>query len=257
VIRRLVACLAVATIAACSSDHTIVPPPVTPPVTPPQVPIASVVIAGQESTCVLTTTGTAYCWGSDSLGTLGRDSLDTLAHPTPAAVAGNKTFTALDGSGTFVCGLTAAGQLWCWGSTLSYTTPVFNQLLVPTAVAGAPVFTSISASAGGGCGLTVCGPTTQGAAYCWGFQGDEQLGDPSAQGILIPNFGTNYYAIPYPVPVSGGLSFRAISVGFSHACAITTAGAVYCWGQNNRGQLGTGTTTASDVPVRIKGFGPS
>jgi len=47
---------------------------------------------------------------------------------------------------------------------------------------------------------------------------------------------------------------RAFSTGGSHACAVSTAGKVYCWGANSGGQLGNGTTDASALPVEVPGI---
>jgi alpha-tubulin suppressor-like RCC1 family protein len=55
------------------------------------------------------------------------------------------------------------------------------------------------------------------------------------------------------VPVAGGLSFTAVSVGGQHTCGITTAGEAYCWGDNQAGQLGDGTFTGSTVPLKVAG----
>src|SRR5439155_1100776 len=57
-----------------------------------------------------------------------------------------------------------------------------------------------------------------------------------------------------PVAVSGGLTFAAVSAGqFYHTCGVTTSAAAYCWGQNGSGQLGSGTTTSSLIPVAVSG----
>ena len=46
-----------------------------------------------------------------------------------------------------------------------------------------------------------------------------------------------------------------IAAGDSHTCALTTAGAVECWGSNSNGQLGNNSTANNDVPVAVIGLG--
>jgi len=88
-------------------------------------------------------------------------------------------------------------------------------------------------------GAHTCGVTSGGAAYCWGSNGDGQLGDGTRTDRSSP------------VPVAGGVSFAAVSAGFAHTCGVTAGGAAYCWGYNGHGELGDGTTTNRLSPVLV------
>ena len=51
--------------------------------------------------------------------------------------------------------------------------------------------------------------------------------------------------------VPGGLKFESISAGAGHTCGVTPDGSLYCWGRNDKGQLGDGTTVNRLTPVRV------
>lgn len=74
-----------------------------------------------------------------------------------------------------------------------------------------------------------CGLTSQGQAYCWGNGLGGQLGNASAVG---PHTG--------PIPVTGGQTFKQISVSDFDTCGLTTSGTVYCWGDQTNGAFGNG-----------------
>ena len=53
-----------------------------------------------------------------------------------------------------------------------------------------------------------------------------------------------------PVEVGAGDWLRIVT-GQTHTCGITTDGAISCWGSNQFGQLGNGSTDASSIPVPV------
>ena len=179
------------------------------------------------STCGVTTTGAAYCWGLDHVGELGNGV--TGVSLTPVAVLGGP-FTAVSVGGSPVCGVTTANAAYCWGfndvGELGYGPPDQNPHPTPVAVSGKLPFVAVSA------GLKfACGFTTTGVAYCWGGNDAGELGTGDTNSSTTPR------------PVKGGLTFKTVSAGASSACGVTTAGTTYCWGDGSRGELGVGTTT--------------
>ena len=205
--------------------------------------------------CGLTSAGKAYCWGPNWSGQLG-DGTSARERPVPSAVSGGLAFTSLVDSGNHRCGLVADGKAYCWGSNSS------GQLgdgtagsasdyrsadrSVPVAVLGGPTFASLSAGSGHTCGLTTAGP-----AYCWGANTQGQLGDGTSGNGDWSDTTANRSA---PVAVLGGRIFTAIAVGGDHTCALDAGGVAYCWGWNQDGQLGDGTTGTNRVtPTAVSG----
>ena len=141
------------------------------------------------------------------------------------------------------CDIASGGIAWCWGlagnegrlgdgrTGTTVTSPA------PVRVSGDLRFAQLAAY-----GRHTCGLTTEGRAYCWGYNGWGQLGA-----------GVSANQVPTPTAVSGGHTFRSITIGAEHSCGVTTDGRTLCWGYNASGQLGTGATASRDVPVAVSG----
>jgi alpha-tubulin suppressor-like RCC1 family protein len=197
------------------------------------------IAAGWQHTCGLTSVGYVYCWGRGDRSQLG-GAPDSAAAPTPRLVAGVPALSSLTVGADHACGLTAVGIAYCWGDghggALGNGDTV--QVGTPTLVSGSLVFISLSAGAD-----YTCGVTTQNVPFCWGHGIDGQLGTGHTDDL-----------VPTRVQQTGGLMFAAIAAGGTHTCALTTAGAAYCWGRGTYGALGTGTAPySSEVPVAVTG----
>ena len=198
------------------------------------------VSAGGSHTCGVTTDGVAYCWGENAGGQLGVGE-NVTSSSTPLPVSGGLTFSSVSAGDAHTCGVTRSGSLYCWGWNFD------NQLgngtsYMPSAVP-VPVASSLSFIAVGGGTSHTCALDASGAAYCWGQNRGGQVGLGTATQEL---FAT-------PQRVVGGLAFGKLSVGRSHTCAATTDGVWYCWGDNESGVLGVGTTTVSGIPAKVLG----
>ena len=125
----------------------------------------SQVQAAYGFTCGLQANGGAWCWGGNSYGSLGTGG--TSSSLVPVMVTGGYAFTQISAThdSTTVCGTTAAGDAFCWGSGVNgqIVNGNSNSVNSPTLVSGGLNFTQISS--GGG---TTCGVTVGYVAYCWG-----------------------------------------------------------------------------------------
>src|SRR5207253_997545 len=83
-----------------------------------------------------------------------------------------------------------------------------------------------------------CALTSIGGVKCWGRNNDGQLGDGTTPNRLTRNSVTGL-----------GSGISGIDAGGFHACALSSAGAVLCWGSNSNGQIGDGTTMDRAAPV--------
>lgn len=134
--------------------------------------------------------------------------------------------------------------------------PATYPLVLNAAMPGAPaqqvpVVVTVRVPADGGpavsavvVGAHTCALTTAGSAYCWGYNGEGQLGN-----------GSTSVTNPMPVAVAGGLAFQSLSVSKVNgvSCGLATSGKAYCWGRNDEGELGDGTTTDRATPTPVAG----
>ena len=209
-----------------------------------------IAIAGGEAhTCAIGAVSTsrpaaAMCWGSNDRGQLGTGTQNDAT--TPENVLSGLQFTRIASGSAHACGLTTSGSVACWGQG------TFGQLGAGDFASSiVPVLTGLV----GGMALVTagenhtCALSTGNAAFCWGSNEFGKLGTGTTTNTCV---GAPCTATP--TDVSGGLSFRWITAGTRHTCAVQTpSGNVYCWGLNSSGQLGTGTNTASTVPVQVTG----
>lgn len=141
------------------------------------------------------------------------------------------------------CAITQAGGLKCWGLNQNgqLGDGSLNQSNVPVDVIG---LSSGVESLALGDGHT-CALTSAGAVKCWGRNISGQLGDGSTTRSSIP------VAV---VGLESGVI--ALAAGGPHSCALTSGGAVKCWGDNGFGELGVGSTTptSSNVPLAVAGL---
>jgi len=199
---------------------------------------------GSGFACGLGIDSLAYCVGTlDAPGI----SPSPIVYASPTAVPGGLRFASIAAGGSTACGVTAAGPTWCWGEngTGQFGNGGVVSDTVPQQVGGGQFFAQLSVGgerSGATAVGTVCGLTLTGQAYCWGDNTDGVLGNGQS------GFSTT------PQPVQGSRTFSSITVAggvAAHACALQLDGSAWCWGNNDFGQLGDGTTIARSAPVPV------
>ena len=199
------------------------------------------VAAGGAHSCIVTGVGDAQCWGSNEHGQLALGTADLLA-TTPQPVSLGAPVTAIAAGQSHTCALLVGGAVRCWGSNAS------GQLGNDTGVDSAspvspalePGHKVLALAAGGD---VTCAITEDQTLRCWGDNTYGQIGD----GTQLPRYA------PQPIRELAH-RVRSVTVGATSACAVTLAGKAYCWGRNDQGQLGDGTTTDRSSPVEVKGL---
>ena len=183
---------------------------------------------GSDTACVVAS-GVVKCWGDNSYGLLGSKVTASFGG-LPTDVAGlSANATSVNVGYEEAYTFYAGGAITKWGGFSQADPSAFS------AVPGATFFAS-------GSGFT-CALTGSGAAKCWGFNYNGELGN-----------GTTMDS-DFPVDVKGLSSgVAAISAHSSNACALVQ-GVVKCWGDNYYGQLGTSTGYESSSPLDVAGLG--
>jgi alpha-tubulin suppressor-like RCC1 family protein len=244
------------------------------------------VAPGDYHACGLDAGSEAWCWGTNVWGETGNGVIQTT-ETRPVKVLGGHRFSSLIAGGRFSCGVDTQGNVRCWGEGTTghlgaSSLPVCGTML------GTSIYCSpqpvraqipVPASALTAGGQHVCALSSSGTPWCWGDNGQGQLGTGSYAMAMTPQaakttltfgllransastcgqttngdwhcWGLNYAgqlgvqtrepAVSLPAAVRFGPRFTRIAIGHSHGCGLDEAGKAWCWGSNDFKQLGRG-----------------
>lgn len=193
--------------------------------------------AGGHHTCGIDIESGLWCWGDNEKGALGTGGGERALTPqslvTPAV-----TWREVALGQRYTCAVDWNGDLWCWGENADGALgldSLIEEQPTPAQVAPGMSFTSVAAG-----GRHTCAIASTGDLYCWGRNADGELGLGDAGG-----------PVRAPALVDTPERFETLALGAQHSCGVTRDGALYCWGENDLGQLGLGDLEDRDQPTRV------
>jgi alpha-tubulin suppressor-like RCC1 family protein len=198
--------------------------------------------SGIWHTCAVSSDGTVRCWGDNGNGKLGTGNTISYAVPTPVVgIDGVQTgAVAVAAALSHTCVLLRDHSIQCFGddSFGQLGDGQYDESWVPWAAQ--PPMTASALALGYGYTCAVVAPDS---VKCWGRGDSGTLGDGVFAGSLTP----------ISVQLSAGVAVTAITSQSDHVCVLDSAGRVWCWGNNDSGQLGNNSYSASAVPVQALG----
>lgn len=223
---------------------------------------ASQIATGRLHACALTQSGSVRCWGYSDFGQLGDGRPFVSGHDASSSVpvqvvgltSGVKQIATYNDT---TCALTTSGGVKCWGDDsagqlgtgVPYTDNRKRASSTPVDVAGlASGVTQIAVGED-----STCAVLATGKVKCWGHDEYGKLGNDSTKSP-----GDGQPDVRAAVDVVGLDGVKQVTVGTSHACALTNADKVFCWGSDTFGQLGLGDTSTGNsvkTPVEVTALG--
>lgn len=180
------------------------------------------VAVGWAHVCAATQGGGVWCWGENGSGQLGQGHLDEIDADPPATIGEIRLpsrAVEVAAGGRASCARTEDGDVWCWGDD----EPTPAQVELDSAAS------SISVGRSHACAID-----GSGRLYCWG------AGSLAAPGQAYePGEDVEPTLVEFDAPVV------QVSAGGSHTCVVLEGGQARCWGSNEVGQLGVGTTEST------------
>lgn len=192
--------------------------------------------------------GGVWCWGRGSSGQLGTGQFASSTVPLAVnfdAFAGSLEVEALDVGHQHACAISVDGALFCWGQNSEgqlaqadpWPDPGVNSS-VPVRVGAGETWSKVACGQGHTCAIRA-----DSSLWCWGRNSGGELGLGSeAEGQLRE-----------PARVGAEVDWEDVSAGQNHTCGVR-AGVLYCWGNNESGQLGLDVDSFTPVPTLVPGL---
>jgi alpha-tubulin suppressor-like RCC1 family protein len=212
------------------------------PVDVPNVTNAIRLSMSRNMSCANLADGSVKCWG---IGLYGQSSTTGVAE-TATVLTGINNVTSLSLGDSHACALKTDGTVSCWGNYYWFAKLDADATqTAPTAIldgTGAALSNVMAISSGWG---HTCAAKEDGSVYCWGWNGQGQLGD----GLLIDRVAASPALTSNIGEPAVAMSSSAIALGAATTCAVKSNKDLTCWGSGSKGTLADGTNTPISLPT--------
>jgi alpha-tubulin suppressor-like RCC1 family protein len=181
------------------------------------------VVAGDDRTVGISVNGEVYNWGR--IGDYSYYSIVKIPQGLGSVYA-DMVLGMFDSQ----CFLKIDGEVFCSSKSITaISPPALGQMRFIKVFLG---------------GKFACGLDEHRAAFCWGGKNEYgELGN-GASGVGAEAQGV--------FKVIGNHKFKSLALGDIHACGLDLQGDVYCWGDNQSGQLGSGDRVSHVEPMKVQ-----
>jgi len=197
------------------------------------------IAAGDKHTCAIAVDDVIWCWGDNTYSQLGSSAFTNEFSWTPVkttALPGSRIAKRIVAGANHTCVLATDGTVWCWGYNGYGSVGVIGSNQPdPVQVTLGGTATMIAAG-----GFTTCAVLSENSLQCWGRNNKGQLGNGTSGSTGV---STPVYTSSVPSTVAH------IEIGATHSCAISVAGAAWCWGEFTNGRLGTTASSDAETPT--------
>nr|MBP9743488.1 hypothetical protein [Burkholderiales bacterium] len=208
-------------------------------------------------TATFSTTGTAVIVDGtlQTSGTTINDFSSSVVYTVVALDGTTTNYTVTINIGKFAhiqsglnsfCGLDTNGTIYCWGNNGSgqVGNGTYKNESHPTAVSNPNniIFKSLI-----GFNYNFCATDENNNLYCWGSGNSGQNGNGNSKNESAPS----KVQLPIDSTTHTPITFTSVAIGGNSICGIGSNKHVYCWGNNQYGQIGDGTNTNASIPTQI------
>jgi alpha-tubulin suppressor-like RCC1 family protein len=185
------------------------------------------------------TDGTLWAWGQNNVGQLG-DGTRT-AQSVPEQIGSSSSWSNLAVSDQYAVATQTDGSLWAWGDAPTLRNGGGG--LSPVRLDSSVGYTDLAAAP-----MHALALKSDGTLWIWGYNGFPGSITSTTPIGTAPLLLPQYRSTPGPIPPGG---WAQLSTESRHVLAISTAGSLWAWGENNSGELGDATETTRTAPVLI------